>query len=451
MKIAHVTIRNILGTRELEFTPSAGFTEIVGQNGLGKTTVLESIKAVIKGGHDATLLRDGAEKGEIVLVLDDGTELKKTVREHTSTTTVSRDGRPLPKPAEYIRSLVDQLSNNPVEFLTAKKADRVNVFLQSVPLKADIEYLERISGVKIPNAEGMHAYHVIDHVYDTVFDVRTGTNRAIDEKKKTIKQLREAIPDAPQGVVGGEAELEAQQVELDARKDTDLAAVHTKLSAFADGINAQIATVSQEYDTQIEELQKQIETLRSRKTEEVSALRARITKVEAAANAKRQELKDTHRANREPIELQLNLLRSNRTLAAKREATLETIKTLETEFQMLELEAAAQTKSLDDIKQYKSDVLANLPIPGVEVRNGDIYRNNIIFDRLNTQQRIDMAVELAKLRAGELGVICVDGIEAMDSASFEAFRKRAGKSPELQFFVSHVTDGPFGIKTDTPF
>jgi DNA repair exonuclease SbcCD ATPase subunit len=451
MKIAHVTIRNILGTRDLEFTPSAGFTEIVGRNGLGKTTVLESIKAVIKGGHDATLLRDGAEKGEIVLLLDDGTELKKTVRANTSNTTVSRDGRPLPKPAEYIKSLVDQLSNNPVDFLTAKKVDRVNIFLQSVPLKADIEYLEKISGVSLPNAGDLHAYNVIDHVYTTVFDIRTGTNGAVDEKKKTIKQLREAVPDAPEGVVGGEDELEEKLTELDARKDTDLAGVHMKLSAFVDQVNAQIAETSGRYDTEIEELQKQIEVLRARKSEEVAGLRARITKVEGNANAKRQEIKDIHRSSREPFESQLSMLRANRTLAAKRESTLETIKSLEKDLLKLEAEAKNQTAALEKIKQYKSDVLANLPIPGVEVRNGEIYRNNIVFDRLNTQQRVDMAVELAKLRAGELGVICVDGIEVMDTDSFEAFRARASESPELQFFVSHVTDGPFGIKTDAPF
>jgi DNA repair exonuclease SbcCD ATPase subunit len=450
MKIAHVTIKNILGTRELDFAPAAGFTEIVGPNGSGKTTVLEAIKAALKGGHDATLLRDGSEKGEIVLVLDDGTEIKKTVREHTSDVAITRDGRRLPKPAELIKALVDKISNNPVEFLTAKKDDRVSIFLQSMPLTADVAELERISGVKLTNVEGLHAYLVIEHVYDQVFNDRTGTNRAVDEKEKTIKQLSQALPDAPEGIVGGEEELEAQLAELDARKDTDLGEVHTKLSIFAQQISAQTANSEQHYDSQIEDLQKQIEALRTAKAEATAAFRTRVTSVEGKANAKRQEIREQHAADRAPIAMQLEVLRTNRNAAAKREQTLETIRMLEGELEHLKNDVVRQNKALDDIKQYKSDLLANLPIPGMEVRNGEIYRNNVIFDRLNTQQRVDMAVEIAKMRAGDLGVVCVDGIEAMDSKMFGEFRQKAQDSG-LQFFVSHVTDRPFGIKTDDPF
>lgn len=450
MKISHVRIKNILGIEELEFNPGQGFTEIVGPNGAGKTTVLEAIKSVLKGGHDATLLREGQEKGEIVLDLDDGTEVTKTVRPHTSDTVVKRDGRKQPRPAELIKSLVDQLSNNPVSFLTAKKEDRVSIFLQSVPLTVDGEYLERISGVKVENAETQHAYHVLEFAYETVFKERTGTNVAIDSKEKTIKQLRLAMPDLPAGVVGGEDELEAKLAELDARKDTDLGEVHTKLSAFTQQMDQQIQTESARFDSLIEDLQKQIETLRSDKAAAVAALRTRISTVTAKANAKRTEIKDTHQAERVPFETQLTTLRTNRDAAAKRELTLETIKNMDAELVQLRQDAQRQTKALEDIKQYRSDLLAKLPIPNVEVRNGEIYRNNVVFDRLNTAQRVDMAVEIAKLRAGELPAVCVDGIEAMDSQTFNEFRDRAIQSG-LQFFVSRVTNGPFDIHADVTF
>ena len=55
--------------------PKGEIVAIVGANGSGKTSVLETIQAVLKGGNDATLLREGAAKGEAVLVLDDGTEI----------------------------------------------------------------------------------------------------------------------------------------------------------------------------------------------------------------------------------------------------------------------------------------------------------------------------------------------------------------------------------------
>jgi DNA repair exonuclease SbcCD ATPase subunit len=71
MHISKVKITNILGIDELEFQPGQ-FNAFTGGNGSGKTSALEAIKAALKGGHDATLLRNGADKGEVVLVLDDG-------------------------------------------------------------------------------------------------------------------------------------------------------------------------------------------------------------------------------------------------------------------------------------------------------------------------------------------------------------------------------------------
>jgi len=449
MKIARVRIKNILGIEELEFAPGKGFTEIVGPNGAGKTTVLEAIKSVFKGGHDATLLRDGAKQGEVVLELDDGAEIKKTVRPHTSDTVVKRDNRALPRPMELIKSLVDQWSNNPVQFLTAKPEDRVTLFLQSVPLKVDAPYLEQISGVKIPDPN-LHAYHVIEYVHDTVFDDRTDTNRAIDEKEKTIRQLRQAMPDAPAGVVGGEEELEARLRELDAQKNSDLDAVHQKLSEFSKAIEAQIATDSADFDQRILTLQREIESLRSQKVDAIAALRMRVTNVSARATAKREEISEQHRASREPIDAQLTILRNNREAAVKRKLTLENIETMEQELKQLRQDTEQQTRALEAIKQYKSDVLRKLPVQNVEVRNGQIYKNNVVFDRLNTQQRVDIAVEIAKLRAGELGIVCVDGIEAMDPHQFEIFRQKCSESG-LQFVVSRVTGGAFDIKTDDPF
>src|SRR4051794_15212105 len=98
MKIQHVKISNILGIKDLEFDPSTGFNEIVGKNGEGKTSVIESIKEAIKGGHDATLLRNGEEKGEIVLVLDDEhTSIRRRVSATGSSTDLLHDGKKQPK------------------------------------------------------------------------------------------------------------------------------------------------------------------------------------------------------------------------------------------------------------------------------------------------------------------------------------------------------------------
>lgn len=473
MYISRLVIKNILGIESLEFK-AGKFVYISGPNGSGKSTILEAIKSVFKGGHDATLLRLGAEKGEVVLELDDGTEFIKTVRETSSNVVAKKDGRPLPRPTELIKSLVDQLSNNPIAFLTAKEDDRVSVFLQSMPVKVDLEKLQVLSGVHIPaNAAEMHVYQLFDYVHTTVFDDRTGTKRAVDEKKKTIKQLTEAMPELPEGVIGGETELEQQLTELDAKKDNDLTTVHGKLTEYTDAVNVQIATVTTDHDNalqswtdgvdaEIAALQKQLDAKRlernvglaKRREDKATAIKElqdKITNVGTRADLKRTQIKEEHQAARQPVETQLGILRGNRDLAAKRATTLETIETLTGELQHLEQDVIRQNRALDAIDGYKSEVLKNLPIQGLEVRNGKIYRDGVVFDRLNMAQRVDIAVDIAKLRAGDLGVICVDGIEALDDDTLGIFKERAGKT-NLQFFVSHVANTPFRIETDkVPF
>jgi hypothetical protein len=111
----------------------------------------------------------------------------------------------------------------------------------------------------------------------------------------------------------------------------------------------------------------------------------------------------------------------------------------------LKAEAEAATAALEALEAYKSELLHALPIPGLEVRGPEIYFDGVVFDRLNTAKRVEIAVEVAKLRAGTLGLVCVDGIELLDSEAFEAFREQAINSG-VQLVVTRVGDGELNIE-----
>ncbi|HEU4589872.1 MAG TPA: hypothetical protein VFS13_03100, partial [Steroidobacteraceae bacterium] len=125
--------------------------------------------------------------------------------------------------------------------------------------------------------------------------------------------------------------------------------------------------------------------------------------------------------------------------------TRETIARLVRELEELKQDSQARTEALEALDAYKAELLASLPIPGLEVIEGKLFRHGIPFDRLNTQQQVEIAVEIAKLRAGELGLICVDGLELLDPEHYEAFRESA-KESGLQLIVSRVSDGPLAVQ-----
>jgi ABC-type cobalamin/Fe3+-siderophores transport system ATPase subunit len=437
MKISHIKISNILGIEALEFSPE-GFTAITGPNGAGKTSILEAIKAATGQGHDATLLRKGAEKGEVVLVLDDGTEIQQRVTATRTTRDVVKDGKKLTQPGNAIKALTDALSVNPVEFLTARKQDRVKVLLESMPITLDLQKLSEISRVQV-QASVAHPLQIIDAVRQQVYDDRTGTNRAVKEKDATINQLRMAMPSAPGGVDGSEDELREQITQAGNIRQAEHERIDTKLMSMRKESAAKVQALK-------DEAQATIDSIKNAVAAAVEAEREVLADIEAKASRVRQKATDTCVATTQPLQAALQVIVANRDAAAKRKATQETIDKMQADLLELQADAAAQTKSLEDIDAYKSELLASLPIPGLEVIDGEVLRDGIPFDRLNTAQRVSIAFEIAKLRAGDLRLICLDGMELLDDGSLDEMRKQAAAS-DVQVFVTRVQSNEFSVET----
>lgn len=451
MHISKIKISGILGIDNLEF--SAGrFNVASGPNGTGKTSVLEAIKSVVKGGEDATLLRKGSKRGEIVLLLDDNTEIKKRLTEKTTTTTVERNGVQVQRPTEVIKALTDMLSVNPVDFIRAPKKQRVNVLLESLPMSADPERLAEIVGYTVAVDENKHALEQMSSVRQAVFDDRTGTNRAIREKESTINQLAVTLPDidaeSPDVDKSG---LLATLNEIDAKKDAELERISTKLNGFRAERDSKISAIRTGADGLIAGWQAEIDALRNKIDAEKASTARDIaienedfSKIESKAAQQREITLAEHSAAREGTSSKLAAIEAQQTLAAKHSQTRQTIRIMRDEADKLKEDAERQTSALDALDAYKSELLAALPIDGLTVTDGEIFRHDVAFDRLNTAQQVEIAVEIAKLRAGKLGVICVDGIELLDSSHFEAFREQI-LATDLQLFVAKVSDEEFGI------
>jgi hypothetical protein len=126
---------------------------------------------------------------------------------------------------------------------------------------------------------------------------------------------------------------------------------------------------------------------------------------------------------------------------ARSESTREFIGRLKTEVESLEQESENLTVALERIDQTKQGLLEDLPIEGLEIRDGEIFLDGIPFDRVNESRRVRLAIEIAKMRAGDLGLITVDGLENLDSKTFSEFRRQALESG-LQMIIAKVSDDP---------
>src|SRR5712664_2293029 len=121
MKIASIELTDVGRFEELIIKPGA-LTILSGQNAEGKTTVLKALQTTFEGGHDPNIIRVGAKKATVVLTLDDGTVIKKTITaKGYNLTAEASDGVSIPSPATFVKNLASGFALDPVAFVEAGK------------------------------------------------------------------------------------------------------------------------------------------------------------------------------------------------------------------------------------------------------------------------------------------------------------------------------------------
>ena len=448
MKVAKINISNILGIEELELTPGQ-ITEITGRNGAGKTSVLEAIKAALKGGHDATLLRKGADVGEVVLVLENGMRVVKTVTATESNTKVTHpENGKVSKPMQFIGQLADEISLNPIKFLECKPADRADFLLAAMPLEANTAEIGEIiapalNGQKVTIPAG-HALKSVDSVYDQLFQHRQDINRTLKEKKATTEQLSASLPEKYQPAEAIRAEISEMEITL---ADKNAALVEMKrindqkrftLEGEAKKFYAEkVAEADQEY---AEALAKITEKRNSAQREAESAAQAMKTKALqdwAASKPEDPTIADT--------EQKISSARQSLEEAVRLQNTADVVAKMIGEATLLQEKSDACSEALEGLKDYKNGLLKNLPID-VEIKDGKVYRGGIPYETLNLAQQTQIAVDLAKIRAKDLGLIVLDGAESLDSATLAALEDAIAKT-DLQAVMTFVRDTDLTIST----
>lgn len=432
MNIQKIKIANLLGIEELEFDPGK-FTLIEGKNGSGKTSILESIKHALNGGHDAKLLRNGSDKGEIVLVLDDGVQLTKTVTPNKSDVKIyDKEGNRINKPQTYIDRLIDMLSVNPVQFLTSDKKNRVNYLLEAIPMKLTKDHLEKslngMSGRVRDDLNG-HALEVIGRIYKQFYDERTGINRALKEKSATMTQLKESVSNfnsSPKEITDKIKLLENKKGEMESKKSMFMEqAVRNRMKKL---------------DDEEERFREEVNRLRLEHEENKEVIHNHF-------DSQKTDIQSKFEEKYLPLLSELTLLQEQAKQYASHEKTRELVEQFHRECQNLKEESEKLSGALTGLDNLKEDLLRELPIQGLEIKEGEIYCKDIIFDKLNTAEQVKIAVEVAKLRANELGIICVDGIERLDNDTFNEFKHKAIESG-LQMIVTKVGDSELRIQSE---
>lgn len=441
-KVSLVKINNILGITELELK-AGKFTTITGANGTGKSSVMKAIQSVFKGGHDATLLRNGAEVGEVVLVLDDGTHIKKTISKDKSDLKATGQS----KAKTYLESISDLTSVNPISFLSGDDATRLKILLESMPIELPVARLKEILGEEeLPDGAPLV---VLDKVRKTIYDKRTGENRAVKEKSAAIRQLEATLPPLDM------AQDTDIQSELD-KAEADYAEKVAKKDAYQNDLNKSEKEKTAELNKNKENTIAHFVSEREKELEKIRQEYAkRINETEVFFEEKKVAVQAEYKSDLETLLGAFNdySIPKLREIAALKEAvkheavtknTREAIAMQKSELQTYEEEAERLDKALTDIDTIRKNLLSKTPFPNVTVVDRIIYVDGVRFTHLNTAQQVAFALRIAKLRAGKLGLVCLDNMECLDKDTLSYFKEAAAAS-DLQFIITRVGESDLTI------
>jgi hypothetical protein len=413
---------------------------------------------------------------------------------------IDKEGHKVNKPQSLINSIVDMLTINPVEFLMADKKSRTRILLETMPLHVDEDEVKSIiDATGIDNLKQtpliQHALPLLDGIKEVVYNVRHDVNKSKKDKEGTVLNLEQTkvILDVKIDEVESKVRSLEEDIEsLKNEKTNKVNLIHTETQ------NKNLILID-ERNLKIKYKQKTIDEVefqnKSKQVELKTKLDTKLSELDLEYSRKKAELENEFNTNISELgnelttslnefknvkaEILLEYLTKQNQAKTETQNQINTIITeiddvlitlkqeysiykdvekniiayqkhenlineFKGEVEKLEKKSENLTYQLERIQKLKYELLNKLPINGIQVKDSEIYFNDVPFDRLNTATKVKIAVDIARLRAGTLKMICVDGIEVLDTDTFDEFRKQCLAS-ELQLIVTKVADSEFKI------
>lgn len=433
MRVKSVVIENIKGVERVSFQPGA-LTVVRGANGSGKSSILDALRQPFAGGHDPGLIRQGAKRGSVKLELDNGATITVKITPSGSTLEITdKEGRVVPSPKKFIDQLAPVLSVDPGRLLNPalKQRDIAKELLDTIQVElSPAEVTEAIGGdwwqamygpqkALALTACDSEPLNVLAKVHQECYERRKLANREAKETEATETQLRRSLPDGEPGDWKAELEAlhaEAQQTEqqIAAAKDAARVAMAEEISA----INADIEA--------------RVDVLRKEQRERTSQARAKFDQAIATVD-------QISTPERERIGAAIGAAKLKVDQQQKVEITKALIAEQSEKIKRANTTALQMDLAIEKLQALKLSKLESLPIAGLTWDGAQFLVDGIAWEHVNTARKIDVVLQLAVLKAGDLRFIVLDDAEHLDVEGMEYLRAGA-ESLGLQVVAARVDE-----------
>lgn len=394
MRIIQLQAENFKRIKAVEITPDGDMVEVRGDNGAGKSSILDAIESVLRGkSHSPSVpLRTGTERGIVRLDLgaNGTTELivtMKMTRGGQTLTVESADKKASFKsPQAMLDAMIGALSFDPLAFTNMKPRDQFEALRKTVTIDYDF------AAATLANQRD--------------FEDRTDVNRQAKQKRAAAEAIVVA-PDLPAAPV-------------------DESALTDRLQSVArDNAALDVERADRVHRRQgIERQRRDVDQSRAAENDlatEIAQLRFRITELEGKAEAQRtttqilaERLESSIKAMDElppiadpvdasAVRAELERARVTNRAISERERRAAIL----VEADGLEKKSAALTKSIDERNAARDAAIAAtaMPVPGLGFGDGIVLLDGVPFEQAASSQQLRVSVAIAMAANPKLRII----------------------------------------------
>lgn len=397
IKINKLEIENVKRVKAVKFEPTAnGITVIGGDNGQGKTSVLDSIAWALGGNkfRPSQPTREGSViPPNLHIVMSNGLVVERKGK-NSDLKVIDPDGNKAGQ--QLLDSFVEELALNLPKFMQQSNKEKANTLLQIIGVGEQLVALEK---------EEQDAYNR-----------RHAIGQIADQKEKFAKE-QEYYPDAPKELVSA-SDLIKQQQEILARNGENQKK-RENLSS--------IQKLHEEAVNRVEMLKRELSNAENELAKVIGDL---ATASKSAKNLIDESTEELEKSITEVDEI-------NR----KVRANLDKDKAEEDARDYRE-EYDALTTEITEIRKRKTALLdnADLPLEGLSVEDGDLIYNGFKWDNMSGSEQLKVATAIVRKLNPNCGFVLIDKLEQMDVTTLNAFGEWL-ESEGLQAIATRVSTG----------
>lgn len=424
-KIISLTAENVKRLQCVEIKPSGELVVIAGENGAGKSSVLDSIMYALGGAGTFSKqpVRKGEDKAKITLDLGEFTVTRTiTAAGGGSLSVMNKEGAKYPSPQAILDRLMGSLSFDPLEFsrkkseeqgevlraiagldFTADDQEMEKIFNERTLVNRDVKSLDaRIAALPAPRA-GIPAEET------SAADVLARQQKAMEHNAENQKKVN-ALAEARRAVTASEKEQKDNNAEIGRLKD-EIANLQNmfKLS------ESRGETLSQELDGSRELSLKLDHIVSELKDEPLDVFQTELTQIEETNKAVRQQKERTK---------------------------------LVTDHKEKKEHSEKLSKDIEDIEKRKIRKAkdAKYPIDGLAVAtDGSVMFKDLPFEQASSAEQLRASVAIGLALNPKLRVLLIRDGSLLDKKSW-ALLSDLAKEADAQVWIEKVgTEGQVSV------